>query len=111
MFDDRVHLLWHYTLMLGLLMIRLIISPSSNLSNGRINIPLSEKQCSFQYNESYILALMTFSTKNCLLACLRAGRGVDVLVDSFRGLHLLIVVYLCLPLLYKGSVWYGIIDS
>ena len=39
------------------------------------------------------------------------GDGADVLVDSFRGLHLLIVVYLCLPLLYRGDVWYGIVDK
>jgi len=36
---------------------------------------------------------------------------VDVLVDLFRGLHLLIVVYLCLPLLCNGGVWYDIVDS
>jgi hypothetical protein len=53
---------------------------------------------------------MTFSTKNCLLAWSIVEEGADVLVDSFRGLHLLIVVYLCLPLLYSDGVWYRVVN-
>jgi hypothetical protein len=49
--------------MLDQLMIRLYISCSRQ--SVLDSLPLSEKQCSFQYNESYILARMTFSTKNC----------------------------------------------
>lgn len=60
------------------------------------DVPVRAKQCSFQYSESYILALMTFSIRNCSRVSHRhdemreedqGARNRDLLEGCYREWH------------------------